>query len=729
MSTRAFDRMFTPRSVVLVGASDRPKSVGAVTLANLQSGGYGGTLYAVNPNHDRIAGLRAFPDVTKLPQAPDLAVIETPPDQVAGVIRQLGTVGTHAAVIITAGFGELGEQGKRMQRDIVAAAAEGSVRVVGPNCLGIMVPGIGLNASFAHLSPASGGIAFVSQSGALITAVLDWAKPRRIGFSNIVSLGDMADVDFGDMLEYLAEDPATSAILLYVEGLIEASAFMAAAREAAKAKPIVAIKVGRHPAAAKAARSHTGALAGSDAVYEAAFRRAGMLRVASLPEMFDAVETLALTTPQGGERLTILTNGGGPGVLATDALIGLGGTLAQPAPSTIERLNAMLPPTWSHGNPVDMIGDAHAKEYGETLDVLLSDPLTDAVLVLNCPTALTDPAEAAQAVIACVQGARQRGGTSNVYTSWLGEATAAPSRALFEAAGIPTYNTPDDAIEGFMHRVRFAQNQGLLAESMMPGGAYQRDAAAATAAVQRALIEGRRWLDYDHVEAICAAYGIPTAPNRSSAADARAAAAAAAQLGGPVALKIRSPQITHKSDIGGVALNLRGAEAVRAAADAMLQRVSAARPDAKIEGFFVQEMVQRPGAIELIAGLSVDAVFGPVVLFGHGGTAVETIADTSIELAPLNAALARRLIARTRVARLLAGYRGQPPADLDAIAEVLVRLGDLIVAHPQIAELDINPLLADAQGVIALDVRISVDSAMHTPSSVRFTADRVATVA
>ena len=720
MSTRDFDRLFAPRSLVLVGATDRAGSVGAVTLANLRNGGFAGALYLVNPKHASVAGMPCFPDVGHVPQTPDLAVIATPPDRVAGVVRQLGDKGTRAAVILTAGFGELGERGRAMQREISEAAAAQSIRVIGPNCVGIMVPDVGLNASFAHLAPSNGDVAFVSQSGALITAVLDWAKPRGIGFSKVISLGDMADVDFGDTLEYLRTDAATQAILLYVEGFSDGGKFMSAARAVSANKPVIVLKVGRNAEAARAAHSHTGALAGSDVVYDAAFRRAGMLRVDTMPEMFDAVETLGRTGAQSGDRLTILTNGGGPGVMATDALVSRGGVPAQLGAQTLEKLNAILPPTWSHGNPVDMIGDAGPKEYRETLETLLGDPGSDAILVLNCPTALSDPSEAAKAVIETIRTSRTSDGVRNVFTSWLGEYSAAPARALFDAAQIPTYDTPDDAVDGFMCRVRYAHSQAVLAEIPVPDPAAD---GTVDAVIARALAAGRRWLDSDGVDAVLSVYQIPTPPSRT-VADAAGAAAAARELGGPVALKLRSPDITHKSEVGGVALDLHGEEEVRNAALAMLQHVKTARPDARLEGFFVQSMVRRPDAIELIAGLSVDPVFGPVVLFGRGGTAVEIIADTSLELAPINAALARLQMQRTRVWRLLQGYRGQPPAAIDAVAAVLVRLSDLIVEHPQIAELDINPLLADAQGVLALDARIAVTSNLEANARARSVRSR-----
>jgi acetyltransferase len=703
------DAFFKARSVALIGASDRPRSVGAVTLRNLRGGGFAGDLFLVNPRHDAIDGLRVYHDIASLPVAPELAVLAIPPDQVVKAVNELGMRGTKAAVILTAGFGELGERGAELQREMLAAARPHELRIIGPNCVGVIAPGIGLNAGFAQVTPPRGDIAFLSQSGAMVTSVLDWAQPRCIGFSCVVSLGDMADVDFGDMLAYLAADPATRAIALYVEGITDAGKFMAAARAAARSKPLLVLKVGRQAEGAKAAHSHTGALAGSDVVYDAAFRRAGMLRVGTMPEIFDGIETLALTSPLDGDRLAILTNGGGPGVIATDALVAAGGKLAELAPATIAALDAMLPPTWSHGNPVDMIGDAPAEHYAGAVDALLGDEGTDAVLVLNCPTALADPAEAARAVIDTVTRTNGRHGTKDVYTTWLGEYLAAPSRQLFSAARLATYETPEDAVQGFMHRVHYHRNQLLLAEGPAQAPDTGCDAATVQAIVTRALAGGRQWLDPHDVASVLRAYGIPSLQSRS-VADPDGAARAAAELGGAVALKIDSPDITHKSDVGGVALNLEGSERVRREAAAMFERVKNAQPEARIDGFLVQEMAPPSGALELIVGMSVDRVFGPVVLFGHGGTAVELIADTTVELPPLNLTVARAQMARTRVWRLLQGYRNSPPADLDAIAGVLIRVGALAADHPNISELDINPLLADARGVLAVDARIAVTS-------------------
>jgi acetyltransferase len=719
MSVRNLDKLFTPRSVGLIGATPRPGSVGAVVARNLRRAGFAGELMLVNPHHSTIDGLIVHPDVASLPQAPDLAVIVTPPDTVPGLVNELAERGTRAAVVITAGFGELGEQGASLQRTMLDAAKPHLLRIVGPNCVGIMVPRLGLDATFSHLAASAGDIAFISQSGAMITAMLDWAVPRGIGFSHVVSLGDMADVDFGDMLDYLAADPHTRAILLYIEGITHGRKFMSAARAASRLKPVLVLKAGRSTAGACAATSHTGVLAGADAVYDAAFRRAGMLRVATMAELFDAAETLALTREQVGERLAILTNGGGAGVLATDALIAAGGRLAHLSKETFADLNRLLPATWSHGNPIDIIGDAPGKRYADALETLIRDPGVDAVLVLNCPTALAQPEDAARAVIDTVAAAGSaplRG--RNVITAWLGEHSARVARQVFADARIATYETPDSAVTGFLHRVHHRRNQELLMETPPARlDTFEPDIAAVRGVIAAARAAGKSWLDAAEAAVILAAYGLPLVAHHS-AGDPDQAAAVAAIVGFPVALKILSPDITHKSDVGGVALNLGNARRVLGEATAMVERVKRAKPEARLDGFLVQPMVRRPGAIELLVGLFVDPVFGPIVAFGQGGTAVEIISDTSLELPPLNASLARRLMARTRVWRLLQGYRGKPPANIEAIVDVLIRLGQLAADHPDIRELDINPLLADAAGVVALDARLRIAPA-QSPSSER----------
>jgi acetyltransferase len=709
MSIRNFEKLFRPETVALIGASERAGAVGALLARNLRRAGFKGELLLVNPHLETLDGMPVYRDIASLPHAADLAIIATPPDTVPGLIAELGARGTRAAVVITAGFGELGEHGRALQEAALDAARPTLLRLVGPNCVGIMVPGIGLDASFSHLAPPPGETAFVSQSGAMITAMLDWAAPRAIGFSHVVSLGDMADVDFGDMLDYLAADAHTSAILLYVEGITHGRKFMSAARAAARLKPVLVLKAGRSKGGAHAAASHTGMLAGSDRVYDAAFRRAGMLRVDTMAELFDAAETLALTGEQHGERLAILTNGGGAGVLASDALERAGGRLAVLALPTIATLDRVLPPTWSHGNPVDLIGDAPGSRYGAALEALFADDGVDAILVLNCPTALASPEAAAQAVIdkvAEVPAAARH--ASNLFTAWLGEQSAGDARILFNRARIATFDTPEEAVTGFLHRVRYQRNQALLLEAppARPDD-FEPDIRAAQRAIAAALAAGRAWLDAVEVAAVLAAYRIPL-PAMRQAADLEEAVAAAQAIGFPVALKIRSPDIIHKSDVGGIALDLADAPALRNAAALMTLRVKNAQSGARLEGFLVQEMVRRPGAIELLAGLTQDPVFGPVVVFGQGGTAVEVIDDSAVGLAPLNPLLVRAQMMRTRVWRLLQPYRGNPPAAIDAIGEVLIAIGQLAAEHPEISELDINPLLVDAEGVIAVDARIRV---------------------
>ncbi|WP_440997507.1 bifunctional acetate--CoA ligase family protein/GNAT family N-acetyltransferase [Arhodomonas sp. SL1] len=708
MTVRNLEYLFEPRSVALIGASRKEGSVGSVVARNLFKSGFEGPVMPVNPKHRAVQGVLAYPDVASLPMTPDLAVIATPPKTIPGIIGELGERGTRAAIVITAGFGEGDdEEGRELRQQMLDAARPHLLRVLGPNCLGLIVPGCGLNASFAHLDPPEGKIAFVTQSGAIVTAVLDWAHNHGIGFSHMVSLGDMADVDFGDTLDYLANDPDTGAILLYVEAISHARKFMSAARAASRMKPVIVVKAGRHAEGAKAAASHTGALAGSDKVYDAAFRRAGMLRVDTLGELFAAVETLALAPTPKGDQLAILTNGGGMGVLATDALIGRGGHLAELSEGTLEQLNGFLPTTWSHGNPVDIIGDAPGERYGKALEVLLSAEEVDAVLTLNCPTAVADPQDAAGAVISTLRQQPKRGGKP-VLTSWVGDHLAVPARRQFAAAGVPTYTTPEAAVRAFMHVVEFHENQRALLETppSVPE-AFTPDTDRARALIDGARQEGREWLSEAEAKELLAAYGVAVVPTRI-AADPDEAARVAAEMEGPFAVKILSRDISHKSDVGGVALDVRDPEEVRATAESIRDRVSRHHPEAHLEGFTVQPMVHRPDAWELIVGVSEDAQFGPVILFGQGGTAVEVIQDQALGLPPLNMKLADDMIRRTRIDRQLRGFRGVAAADRDALALTLVRISQIVADLADVAELDINPLLADHQGAIALDARVRI---------------------
>ncbi len=573
------------------------------------------------------------------------------------------------------------------------------------------MPGIGLNASFAHTGARPGRLAFVSQSGALVTGVLDWANSRGIGFSKFVSLGDSADVDFGDLLDYFASDPDTGAILMYMEDVRHARKFMSAARAAARAKPTLILKSGRVAEGARAAASHTGALAGSDDVYDAAIRRAGMLRVLSTEELFAAVETLAHARALSGERLAIMTNGGGPGVMATDAAVSGGGRLAALSDDTLRRLDEVLPPTWSRANPVDIIGDAPAERYVRTLEIVLRDPQAEAVLFIHAPTAIVPSADIARAVAPVA-----RASSRNILSCWLGGDGVAEARRVFAEAGLPTYATPEEAVSAYLQIVQYRRNQDLLMQVPPADCGGPADSGAARKIVGAALAAGRSMLSEPEAKGVLAAYGIGVVDTRI-ARSVDEAVRSASRIGYPVAVKILSPDITHKSDVGGVALDLDSEAAVRSAAERMRRRLRELQPEARQEGFSVQEMARRPQAYELIVGVATDPVFGPVILFGQGGIAVEVMADHAIALPPLNAVLARDLISRTRVARLLAGFRHRAPVDMDAIVHTLMRISQLVADLPELAELDINPLLADSAGAIVLDARMRVAIADKSASS------------
>jgi acetyltransferase len=708
VSVRNFQSLFAPRSVAVIGASNRERSVGAVVTRNLLRGGFQGPVMPVNPKHQAVAGVLAYPDVASLPITPDLAVIATPPAPIPALVEQLGRRGTRAVVVLTAiPKAAQGAATGGVEHALLEAAGRHLVRILGPNCLGLLVPGVGLNASFAHVDAIPGRLAFVSQSGAFCTAVLDWAHSRGIGFSHFVSLGNSADVDVGDVLDYLGSDPATQAILLYLEAVDEARKFMSAGRAAARNKPVIVIKSGRVSEGARAAASHTGALAGADDVYDAAFRRAGMLRVDQIDELFDAAETLARSHRVRGDRLLIVSNGGGPGVMATDFLVAGGGELAELSAAARSQLDAALPVTWSGANPVDIVGDAPGERYAAALRVLLAEPAEDGVLVLHAPTAIASSEEAARAVAESVRAAPKR----TVLTSWLGGSGAEPARRVLREAGIATYETPEDAVRSFLHMVSHRRNQEQLMEAppSLPQG-FDPRTDAARALVARLAASGRELLTEPESKALLSHYGIPVVETRI-AADGEQAAQLAGELGFPVAVKILSPQVSHKTDVGGVALDLASADAVREAARAMQRRLHESRPDATLDGFVVQAMARRPGAHELIVGAATDPVFGPVLLFGQGGTAVEVVKDRAVSLPPLNLKLARELIARTRVSRLLEAHRGRPGADRDAICLTLVALSQLLVDLPEVVEIDVNPLLADARGVLALDARVRIAKA------------------
>lgn len=694
-----------PRSVAVFGAGADPGGIGHRVLTNLRDGGFAGPIYPVNPRHTAIDGMPAFSAAAALPTVPDVAVIVTPPDTVAGVVRDVAERGCRAGIVITAGFGEGGAaEGLKRRAAVLAAARPHLFRVLGPNCLGAMSPHVRFNASFSRSAPLPGSLALVTQSGAIAAAMVDWASARGIGFSHVVSLGDMIDVDFGDILDYLATDPATKAILLYVEGITHARKFMSAARAAARIKPVLAVKSGRHGATAHVTASHTGALAGSDAIYDAVFRRAGIMRVEDLDDLFDVAALVATGGQVQGDRLGIVTNGGGLAALAADKLIAGGGRLAVLSPATLARLDSVLPGTWSRANPVDLIGDAGVDKYVAATDAVAADPGVDAVLVMHCPTAASNPTAVAQGVAGCAA-------KKPLLTAWVGELSVGAARDRLTAARVPTFRTPAEAVTAFNDLARYRKLQQLLLETPASESALS---AEAIDAVRRLIAQAPPgWLPPGEARELLRLYdiGCVRAVEAQSPADATAAAAA---LGKTVALKIRSQDIPHKSDVGGVALGLQPSQVAEAAA-AMLARVRQARPAAVIDGFTIEEMVTRPHARELFLGMARDPAFGPAVAVGHGGTAVEVIDDKCFGFPPLNEALARDMISRTRIGRLLPGYRDQPPADTAALIRALTNLAQMVSDHPRIAELDINPLLADETGVLAVDVRVRIDSDAGTP--------------
>jgi acetyltransferase len=713
MTIRNLDAVFRPRSVAVIGASERAGSIGRILVENLAA--FPGDVFAVNPRHDRVMERRAYPTIAAVPSVPDLAIVATPAMTVPAIVDQLAKRGVRGAVVVSAGLGARTDAGRAL-RATLDAHRRRLLRIVGPNTLGLAVPPHGLNASFAHLAPTAGRIAFVTQSGAIATSVLDWASARGIGFSHLVALGDMLDVDLGDMLDYLANDGATRAILLYMEAVSAPRKFMSAARAAARTKPVIVVKGGRHVASAAAAASHTGRLASNDAEYTAAFRRAGMLRVASLDELFDAVETLAVAKMPQGRRLAIVTNGGGLGVLAVDELVDRGGELAVLSDRTLARLDAALPANWSRGNPVDIVGDAPPARFTAALEAVLEDPTCDGVLVLHCPTAISSGLAAARAVV----DMSLRFPEKPLFTSWIGERTAREARAALTAARVPSYDAPEHAVRAFMHRAEYQRNQELLRQTPRSLPELQIDDGAVRAAFATADAAGREWLTPAEVRAVLAAYAVPMVQAVAVATPAEAGREAE-RLGGPVALKIVSRDLVHKSDVGGVALDLRGGAVVERAAELMRDRVRDAAPEARLEGFTIEPMHSAPARLELIVGASNRGDFGPMLLFGEGGSAAEVVADTTLELPPLDSMLARRMIERTRVFRRMRGFRHVPPVALDAVVLVLTRLSQLVVDWPRIAELEVNPLIASAEGCVGLDarLRLAAQGAPSVPLAIR----------
>jgi acetyltransferase len=711
VSIRNLDKIFEPHRIAVIGASDTPTSVGYTVLRNLIGSGFRGVVYPINSKREAIQGIHAYKDIPSLPHVPDLAVVCTPAPSVPAIVRQCGEAGTRGLVIISAGFREVGAEGRKLEELVRQEQRKfEGMRILGPNCLGLIVPGINLNASFAAAMPNKGHIGFISQSGALCASVLDWALEEGIGFSYFVSVGNMLDVSMGDLIDYFGSATETRSIILYIESISEAREFMSAARAFARSKPIVAYKAGRFAQSAQAAASHTGAMAGVDAVYEAAFQRAGIERIFQIEDMFDCAELLARQQPPKGDRLAIITNAGGPGVMTTDQLIASDGKLAAISEETVMLLNDQLPSCWSHGNPIDVLGDAPPDRFAKALEVVLKDRNVDAVLVILTPQAMTDATATAQAVAKAANQAHKP-----VLAAWMGGRVVAEGIQLLNAAGIPTYNTPEKAVRAFMHLVSYSRNLQILHETPkdLPLG-FSLDRQRFRSVFNTFLAEGGEILSENISKAFLEAYDIPVTKPQA-AHTAGEAVEVARRLGYPVVLKIHSPQITHKTEVGGVVLNLPSDDTVRAAFEQITTRAKLQRPDAEIIGVTVQKMVTYPNSFELIMGAKKDPIFGSVIMVGMGGIAAEVFRDRALGLPPLNEALARHMLESLKSWPLLQGYRGKPGANINRLIEIIMRFSYLVADYPEIKELDINPLLVTPEDVIALDARVVIDRelAMH----------------
>lgn len=711
MGPHHLDTLFSPKSIAVFGASEKPDGVGTRVFRNLIQAGFAGELYPINPSHDEVQGYRCYKKIGDIDANIDLAIIASPAKTVTGIVHQCGEQGVGAAVVLSSGFRETGPAGARMEQALLETAQHYNLRLVGPNCLGLMRPSAGLDATFLDTPAPPGGLALVSQSGALCTAILDWAKPHQLGFSTVVSLGNATDIDFGDVLDYLAADYRTTAILLYIEGIHDARAFMSGLRTAARAKPVIVLKVGRHAKGSQAASTHTGAMIGSDDVFDAALERAGVVRAMTFGQLFAAAEILAGGKKVGGNRLAIITNGGGPGVLATDRAEDLGVEVAQLGEETVKELDKTLPTNWSHNNPIDLQGDAPSEKYGDAVSICLKDPNIDGILTLLTPLAMSDPLESAKAVI---EAAKDRKGKP-VLACWMGETRIREARELLAASHIPSFITPERAVEAFAYLSRHSRNQKLLLQTPGPlSDAREPDIEGVRLIMEAALAEGRNMLSDMESKAILRAFHIPCTPTLEARSPTEALVAAET-VGFPVAMKINSHDIHHKSDVGGVHININNAPDVRATYKKLVDEVQERMPEADIKGVTVEPMAASPNARELMVGVKRDPVFGPVIAFGAGGTTVEILQDSAVALPPLNRLLARRLVSRTKVARLLEPFRQMPAVDQEAVERVLLRISEMVCELPHVMELDINPLFADDHGVTAADVRIRVERPPTSP--------------
>jgi acetyltransferase len=698
----SLDAMFDPHSVAVIGASSRPGNVGRTVLENLLHNGFHGKVYPVNAKNPEVLGLKAYKSIRDIAGQVDLAVVATPATTVPQIIGECVVAGARSAVVISAGFKEHGAEGAELERQIKERLRGSSMRLIGPNCLGIMNPAIGLNATFAKTAPQAGNVAFLGQSGALLTAILDWSQREQVGFSAIVSTGSMLDVGWGDLINHFGDDPHTKSILIYMESVGDARSFLSAAREVALTKPIIVIKAGRSEAASRAAASHTGALTGSDEVLEAAFRRIGVLRVHNISDLFYMAEVLGRQPRPKGPRLMIVTNAGGPGVLATDALVANGGELAELSPDTLRRLNEFLPPHWSHNNPIDVLGDADAERYARALEIASQDPNSDGLLVILTPQGMTDPTQIAEGLKAYAKEPAKP-----VLASWMGGNAIVAGEAILNAAKIPTFPYPDTAARAFTYMWRYTYNLRGLYETPMLTEPSEMEGASRhqlEKIIQNARKLGRVLLTELESKLLLSLYGIPTVETHVASGEDEAVKLAS-QMGFPVVLKVFSETITHKTDVGGVKLNLRDEAAVRSAYRDIKSSVAEKASPGQFAGVTVQPMAKLDG-YELILGSSVDPQFGPVILFGSGGQLVEVYRDRALALPPLNTTLAQRMMEQTRIFTALKGVRGRKPVDMVALEHLLVRFSQLVVEQPWIAEIDINPLLASSDRLLALDARV-----------------------
>ena len=703
------DDIFNPRSVALIGATDREGSVGRTVLWNLLSTPFGGTVYPVNPKRSSILGVKAYKDIESLPEVPDLVVITTQAPTAPGLIEECVANGVPSAIIISAGFKEHGEEGKELERKIAKTIAGGKMRIIGPNCLGVMNPITGMNATFARHAARPGNVAFISQSGALCTAILDWSLRENVGFSAFVSTGSMLDVGWGDLIDYFGDDPRTKSIIIYMESVGDARSFLSAAREISLNKPILVIKPGRSAAAAKAAASHTGSLTGSDEVLDAAFRRSGVLRVQNISDLFYMSEVLARQPLPQGPRLCMVTNAGGPGVLATDALVTGGGNVADLSPETMKAFDDFLPPHWSHNNPVDILGDAEPERYSHSLEIAAKDPSIDGMLVILTPQGMTNPTQIAEQLKPYANSLGKP-----VLASWMGGADVAAGDEILNQAGIPTFSFPDTAARMFNYMWKYSYNLRALYETpnlRAAGDAAAPDRAKAKQIIDEVRKSGRSILTEFESKELLAAYGIPTVPTKIATTE-EDAVKTAEQFGYPIVLKLFSETITHKTDVGGVQLNIRNADGVRQSFNAIKKSVTEKVGAQHFQGVTVQPMIKLDG-YEVIIGSSIDPQFGPVLLFGTGGQLVEVFKDRALALPPLNTTLARRMMESTKIFTALKGVRGRKPVDIPKLEDLLVRFSQLVVEQPWIKELDINPLLASPEHLIALDARVVI----HDPKT------------